>query len=546
MDDHDDNGGGYDSAGSAGGGGGWSDGDGNEDGPMVNAERCFSDAEGYDDGHGEDGGESAFETESDSCSLGFSSSSEEEEEQENDNTVDNTAAGEDAGSAGSAGSGGSPGSPRFKKVPGDLVRHAGTEAPGKEPKQIITKKEFEDVCRFPEAVLIRDSRKLTHNPVTYQLETGRAMHELMGCAERRQPMEPAPKPLHEYPSRVIMGTQQPPRMVSSVMSRSHEAYKMPAQTDVCCFWCCHKFDWEPMGRPVKTNPERGIFMVRGCFCSLSCMMAYTPPLDRHTVTHMARRVYNVRENIRPAPPRETLAMFGGPYTIERFREIIKTGVNVQLVEPPLVVEVPKLYEYETKSFKGGATVMVPQGASGRTVRRGKDNPRTGVKNNIPTTSANPTRYYRVPREKVRRQERESQLARAMARGAADAAGQPGGSMSPPGPPGSGTAVGAGAGGSASGSASASTSASTSAVRQPPCLTRLGPPTRNSSSASIDNILGMGRPLGTGSRQPPVIIARPDAARPRPLKRPAGRPAPSVPVVHGPGGGSSSSSKRPRA
>ena len=59
------------------------------------------------------------------------------------------------------------------------------------------------------------------------------------------------------------------------------------------------------------------------------------------------------------------------------------------------------YEFETKQYKGGTDLVAPPRANKRRVRTGKDDPRTGEKNTIPTTAKNPSRNYRVPRDKVR-------------------------------------------------------------------------------------------------------------------------------------------------
>ena len=45
------------------------------------------------------------------------------------------------------------------------------------------------------------------------------------------------------------------------------------KTDVCCWWCCHKFDSIPVGLPVDYNAKLRKFRVKGVFCSFACMLA---------------------------------------------------------------------------------------------------------------------------------------------------------------------------------------------------------------------------------------------------------------------------------
>lgn len=89
----------------------------------------------------------------------------------------------------------------------------------------------------------------------------------------------------------------------------------PARTDVLCFHCCHGFEWPPVcdGRYV--------------YCSWACRKAHlleTPCSATHEAlqalpTH-ARRAGHLAP-IKPAPPRETLSVFGGPLSIEEFRAV---------------------------------------------------------------------------------------------------------------------------------------------------------------------------------------------------------------------------------
>jgi len=48
----------------------------------------------------------------------------------------------------------------------------------------------------------------------------------------------------------------------------------PNETDVCCWWCCHKFDSTPCTLPTKHDPLRKRYTFTGIFCSWNCVKAY--------------------------------------------------------------------------------------------------------------------------------------------------------------------------------------------------------------------------------------------------------------------------------
>lgn len=119
--------------------------------------------------------------------------------------------------------------------------------------------------------------------------------------------------------------------------------RLPEKTDIACFWCAHSFDWQPCVIPERE--EKGTYRVYGNFCCPPCAMAYilNEALDTHVRwERMAflHRVYSkVYSNGRifPAPSRQSLKFFGGPMTIESFRNIITSGkVRVDIQIPPMV------------------------------------------------------------------------------------------------------------------------------------------------------------------------------------------------------------------
>lgn len=104
---------------------------------------------------------------------------------------------------------------------------------------------------------------------------------------------------------------------------------MPEKSLLPCQWCLHTFDSPPVGLPVRKNSD-GKFDVVGVFCSLECASAFN--FDREHASHaaytrhaMCCEIASVSSegtkpvNIRPAPAREMLKMFGGPMSITEFR-----------------------------------------------------------------------------------------------------------------------------------------------------------------------------------------------------------------------------------
>lgn len=108
-----------------------------------------------------------------------------------------------------------------------------------------------------------------------------------------------------------------------------------------CWWCCHPFNTEPLRFPHKYDDRTGRFSTSGNFCSWSCMKAYNleRPNNGSTtmnIVTMRKKLYNSIGRIRAAPGRQMLNVFGGPMTIEEFREnqTVDTGPVAPIKEEP--------------------------------------------------------------------------------------------------------------------------------------------------------------------------------------------------------------------
>ena len=115
-------------------------------------------------------------------------------------------------------------------------------------------------------------------------------------------------------------------------------------TDLRCWWCCHGFNWHPFVMP--THKDGANYQSIGCFCSPECTAAYIfesgsrhgDPWVQYSLLHelIARQVNGRLVNIKLSPPRETLNIFGGPYSIEEFRNILTNyHLDVKVTMPPI-------------------------------------------------------------------------------------------------------------------------------------------------------------------------------------------------------------------
>jgi hypothetical protein len=98
------------------------------------------------------------------------------------------------------------------------------------------------------------------------------------------------------------------------------------ETDIACWWCCHKFNYIPLGIPNYICKDK--FYLFGCFCSFNCMLAYNLDINDSKIWDRQSYIYQMKNhidpdnkiNIHPAPPRQVLQMFGGPLSIQEYRE----------------------------------------------------------------------------------------------------------------------------------------------------------------------------------------------------------------------------------
>lgn len=108
-----------------------------------------------------------------------------------------------------------------------------------------------------------------------------------------------------------------------------------SQQESWCWWCCHSFEGPSLGFPYKYDELRDRFSTLGHFCSFPCVKAFNLESDSSTkginsmwIFMMKKRATRSMSPIRCAPKRWSLKEFGGSLTIEEFRKLDSSTVNV--------------------------------------------------------------------------------------------------------------------------------------------------------------------------------------------------------------------------
>lgn len=184
-----------------------------------------------------------------------------------------------------------------------------------------------------------------------------------------------------------------------VLSKYIETENWIDKTDVCCWWCCHKFDSIPIGLPVDYNSKIKKFRVKGVYCSFACMLAYDSGSNtridskrKSMVTHLYKQLtggytidlkdeyikmlhndYTIQElfknnpqykdeyiqslasfidePLEKAPPRCCLKMFGGELDIDDFRNSTKERKVYRMVEYPMYISRDYVEEVDLQNLK---------------------------------------------------------------------------------------------------------------------------------------------------------------------------------------------------
>jgi len=101
----------------------------------------------------------------------------------------------------------------------------------------------------------------------------------------------------------------------------------PTSWDHNCWWCCHKFKTCPVGLPIRFEKSTNSYNMHGFFCSYNCACAYAISTGRAEKSRpllfriLMKQYKDVKKStVEPAPHYTALAAFGGPLTIDAFRQ----------------------------------------------------------------------------------------------------------------------------------------------------------------------------------------------------------------------------------
>lgn len=141
----------------------------------------------------------------------------------------------------------------------------------------------------------------------------------------------------------------------------------PLSVNIACNWCCHQFEGPPCAIPNKVL--NGKFYVSGCFCSFNCAAAHIFDKNSRNMWEqysllilLYKAVYNKNiYKIPVSPPKESLKMFGGYFTIEEYRKTLLTNEKIyKIVQPPMISLVPKIEENKVNfDFKNNNKQYIP-------------------------------------------------------------------------------------------------------------------------------------------------------------------------------------------
>lgn len=98
-------------------------------------------------------------------------------------------------------------------------------------------------------------------------------------------------------------------------------------TNLQCWHCTLSFPGNPFFLPLRSlHPTRfkpGRLDTMGCFCSVSCSLAYAKERHLHKQTSLLQQLYPL-DKLHPSPPKEVLQRYGGPLSDDEYRDALKS------------------------------------------------------------------------------------------------------------------------------------------------------------------------------------------------------------------------------
>lgn len=143
-------------------------------------------------------------------------------------------------------------------------------------------------------------------------------------------------------------------MVEYTEAKKHK--KWPKQVNIACYWCTEFFESIPVGIPVKVETKKtgtgkkqktkNYYHCEDNYCTFECACADLFDKKRGNFRErysLLCSLYKEANNlpkmrkIKSALPRKALAKYGGPHSIDKFRELSKVScLKYIVVDPPMV------------------------------------------------------------------------------------------------------------------------------------------------------------------------------------------------------------------
>ena len=145
-------------------------------------------------------------------------------------------------------------------------------------------------------------------------------------------------------------------ILSSNLSSININNNIKPNKNLSCWWCSNKFNNYPVYLPE--NKFNNSFNVYGYFCSFNCAMAYNIDLDDYKVwerSNLLNQIYYQLNNkyieIKPAPCKYCLDIYGGEYDIVKFRSnFIYNNKDFRFIIPPVSSIIPKIEELNNNTY----------------------------------------------------------------------------------------------------------------------------------------------------------------------------------------------------
>ena len=124
-----------------------------------------------------------------------------------------------------------------------------------------------------------------------------------------------------------------------------EEFKILKETSCKVCWnCCHNFYKGIYGLPLKYG--NNIFYIYGYFCSFECMYRYVyENMDdqlndiNQLINLYHYNIYKSYSKCNIAPNKLSLNLFGGPISIEEYRETFDNITNEYVISMPLIIPI---------------------------------------------------------------------------------------------------------------------------------------------------------------------------------------------------------------